>query len=620
MYKQKYKSSPEQTIQRKSTGTLHKDAARPTCVDSRQSMAQTRQNKTGLPDNLKSGIERLSGYSMDDVRVHYHSAKPAQLQAHAYAQGTNIYLGSGQEKHLPHEAWHVVQQKQGRVKPTLQMKGKAKVNDNADLEREADVMGEKALQMESNGYTTDRGFSRALSSDSSDGVLQLRRAGLFGLEAEVAEPFIIGVKLGEEEQNFIGDPGISFEEYKLGTIGNTIDVTLDNEVTTKNNQWVYRKYAVEFIQKAIDVLAEDASSLQKVEGDWGRALDFWKSNTNDVAAQHLLKGIEKREWYQVNPYWKGNQFNDTAQYPGITRIEGQEGQFNWLDRTYNTYINAKTADPEVSVQLTAGTNLEGFSEMYSLTLLILGSGKKLTQQQIENDRWNKSRKKNHTDPMMQKYISLLYLLAKYVENNSNINQRYAKEYISILSRTSLDQLYAMLDDPRRNQFKESVSDYVFGVNSEKSKVFVEMFRRESSERVFKQNSSVEPRADQITIEQMLLSITKQMKSQAANELVDDPNAEAGDIFSQNNLAGISEIHTGNNDKIKKYGLAAANEMTKGEVGIIFESRAAKLMRLSEMGNVFKAIAIALQQMERLDSEAKKQVEAEQRKASWWKFW
>jgi hypothetical protein len=26
----------------------------------------------------------------------------------------------GQEQHLPHEAWHVVQQKQGRVKPTGQ--------------------------------------------------------------------------------------------------------------------------------------------------------------------------------------------------------------------------------------------------------------------------------------------------------------------------------------------------------------------------------------------------------------------------------------------------------------------------------------------------------------------
>ncbi|GAL35435.1 translation initiation factor 2 [Vibrio maritimus] len=84
---------------------------------------------------------------MDDVKVHYNSSKPAQLQAHAYAQGSNIHIGPGQEKHLAHEAWHVVQQKQGRVKPTMQMKGKVNINDDASLEREADVMGAKALQM-----------------------------------------------------------------------------------------------------------------------------------------------------------------------------------------------------------------------------------------------------------------------------------------------------------------------------------------------------------------------------------------------------------------------------------------------------------------------------------------
>ena len=93
-------------------------------------------------------MENLSGYSLDDVKVHYNSDKPAQLQAHAYAQGTNIHLASGQEKHLAHEAWHVVQQKQGRVKPTLQMKGKVNINDDSGLEKEADIMGAKALQMQ----------------------------------------------------------------------------------------------------------------------------------------------------------------------------------------------------------------------------------------------------------------------------------------------------------------------------------------------------------------------------------------------------------------------------------------------------------------------------------------
>jgi hypothetical protein len=83
---------------------------------------------------------------MDDVRVHYNSPKPAQLQALAYTQGTDIHVAPGQEKHLPHEAWHVVQQKQGRVQPTMQLRG-VNVNDNEGLEHEADVMGEKILQL-----------------------------------------------------------------------------------------------------------------------------------------------------------------------------------------------------------------------------------------------------------------------------------------------------------------------------------------------------------------------------------------------------------------------------------------------------------------------------------------
>jgi len=108
---------------------------------------QKKENKTGLPDNLKSGVEQLSGHSMDDVQVHYNSSQPAQLNALAYAQGTDIHVAPGQEKHLPHEAWHVAQQKQGRVQPTMQMKAGVAVNDDPGLENEADTMGAKAMQM-----------------------------------------------------------------------------------------------------------------------------------------------------------------------------------------------------------------------------------------------------------------------------------------------------------------------------------------------------------------------------------------------------------------------------------------------------------------------------------------
>jgi hypothetical protein len=105
--------------------------------------ARRAPNRTGLPDRLKGGIEALSGISLDDVRVHRNSGRSVQLNALAHTQGSDIHLGPGQEQHLAHEAWHVVQQKQGRVKPTLSLGGTA-INDDAGLEREADRMGARA--------------------------------------------------------------------------------------------------------------------------------------------------------------------------------------------------------------------------------------------------------------------------------------------------------------------------------------------------------------------------------------------------------------------------------------------------------------------------------------------
>ncbi|GEN08397.1 protein of unknown function [Myxococcus fulvus] len=125
-------SSPRVVAQAKQAQTLQRRASP--------------RNDTGLPDSLKSGVESLSGMSLDDVRVHYNSSAPAQLQALAYTQGSDIHVAPGQEKHLAHEAWHVVQQKQGRVRPTAQLQGAA-LNDDSGLELEADAMSARASRL-----------------------------------------------------------------------------------------------------------------------------------------------------------------------------------------------------------------------------------------------------------------------------------------------------------------------------------------------------------------------------------------------------------------------------------------------------------------------------------------
>ena len=217
-----------------------------------------------MPSDLKSGIENLSGMSMDDVKVHYNSARPAQMKAHAYAQGTDIHVASGQEKHLPHEAWHVVQQKQGRVKPTIQMKGQVNINDDAGLEREADVMGQMAVQR----FKQDSGASglqmfpkKSLNASGSSQPIQLMTrsnirdyqqaggtCGLYSLGMAISgvDPEVVSkrdlllellLRTGNDVGTFVGEfmdaANLALVGKLLGLTVNVIDFTDVRDFTSK---------------------------------------------------------------------------------------------------------------------------------------------------------------------------------------------------------------------------------------------------------------------------------------------------------------------------------------------------------------------------------------------------
>lgn len=172
---------------------------------------ETPPNRTGLPDALKQGVESLSNMSLDHVRVHRNSSQPAQLGALAYAQGHEIHLGPGQEKHLPHEAWHVVQQAQGRVRPTGQING-VSLNDDAALEREADVMGQRAGQSPASSPHETAAASRpahlpVVSRKAATSIVQMREKG----EAITAETEI---KIGQHTT----DHGHTLEEIRAAIV------------------------------------------------------------------------------------------------------------------------------------------------------------------------------------------------------------------------------------------------------------------------------------------------------------------------------------------------------------------------------------------------------------------
>ncbi len=164
----------------------------------------------GLPENLKNGLEFLSGVSLSDVKLHKNSEKPQSVGALAYTQGNDIHIAPGQEKYLPHEGWHAVQQKQGRVEATVQMKSGTLLNDDTGLEKEADVMGSRAEREASESRIIQSRQTGELNSSEIKGNVIQRVTQQEGMELalkntkkpDIAEnDEIIPAAYGETSQN-----------------------------------------------------------------------------------------------------------------------------------------------------------------------------------------------------------------------------------------------------------------------------------------------------------------------------------------------------------------------------------------------------------------------------------
>jgi len=253
---------------------------------------QINNNKTGLPNDVKSGVEQLSGVSLDDVKVHYNSSQPAQLHAHAYAQGTDIHVAPGQEMHLPHEAWHVIQQKQGRVKATKQLKDEVPVNDDKGLEKEADLMGAKAVHLGAHESATTLQLKKTINSD----VAQLA-------------PF----KYSEEEK-----PMLSVDKLSRN---------LEIQDKKKENKEAFKYADSEKKEETVKNIAKGFSGNQ--EGELGNLEDIYQ----DLDYSHDEDGMEKTE----------KRFNgDRVTGGGEVELGGIEDVYQDLDYSYDKKGMEKT--------------------------------------------------------------------------------------------------------------------------------------------------------------------------------------------------------------------------------------------------------------------------------------
>lgn len=105
-----------------------------------------------LPEEIRAKMEDVLGMDFSAVRVH-EGPQAASVGALAFTRGTDIFFAPGQyqpqsqrgQELLGHELTHVRQQASGVV-GTSRDAGGVSINDDAGLEREADIMGAQAAR------------------------------------------------------------------------------------------------------------------------------------------------------------------------------------------------------------------------------------------------------------------------------------------------------------------------------------------------------------------------------------------------------------------------------------------------------------------------------------------
>jgi Domain of unknown function (DUF4157) len=135
-----------------------------------------------LPIRTQQQMQRAFNHDFSDVRV-FESPRAANLDALAFAQGNQLHFQPGQydpwspqgQALLGHELAHVVQQRSGQVRASTMTPQGEGINDDVELEREAQEAGQRAARGERvtpRGEATTTGA--AVSSDRGTGAVRVQ--------------------------------------------------------------------------------------------------------------------------------------------------------------------------------------------------------------------------------------------------------------------------------------------------------------------------------------------------------------------------------------------------------------------------------------------------------------
>ncbi|HSZ25144.1 MAG TPA: DUF4157 domain-containing protein [Cytophagaceae bacterium] len=223
---------------------------------------------SSLEGEVQAKMENSFGQDFSGVRIHKDSDSAQDMNAKAYTQGTDIHFAPGAYhpdskeglELIGHELTHVVQQRQGRVGPE-ELHGKGlEINVDKNLEKEADLAGEKASKGE---------------------ALNIRGQSFYSIQKE--------------------DNTKSQEISDWRKKGNLVgDVPVRNEYTVPDNNVVeqYREYNNLF-QTVTDLQIAQDDRAKKLKGTGKQVADFnfWFAKVYSLVTKHILDYTKRSAFY-----------------------------------------------------------------------------------------------------------------------------------------------------------------------------------------------------------------------------------------------------------------------------------------------------------------------------------
>ena len=265
--------------------------------------------KTGMPDEVRSKMENSFGADFSSVNIHRNSDQASNIGALAYTQGNDVHFAPGQynpgstkgQELLGHELTHVVQQRQGKVRPDAEQKKGMNINSDSALEKEADVMGEKAAQgkmadVTGNGSGLQRkGENNKLDDDPVMTEEHIQRAidcnnnlGLSALSISYLQMGLCLIPTGEFDKDTVLAIGKVSIENRVEPFLTTLSDSLLREHIEENFQ-----KSLNNNEKDLKKFSKNNAKLNRIGDDKSKKKSKLESSNQEIKDKYITSGNQE---------------------------------------------------------------------------------------------------------------------------------------------------------------------------------------------------------------------------------------------------------------------------------------------------------------------------------------